>query len=315
MLRYQADRRTLAFITSYFLVLSLAFYLRPTELWLKVLLVVVLCVQSWIAAVIAHNTLHSPVFKSRTLNRVFQVVLTCTYGFPVSEYVPGHNLSHHRFTQRREDVMRTTKVRLPWNLLNLFAFFFAVAPGVTAANMRYVATQKARHPRWYRQFQIETAVGWGTKLALLIVDWKACLLYVFVPHLYAVWGITTVNFLQHDGCDPDHDVNHSRNFVGRVFNWFTFNNGFHTMHHITPGMHWSLLAQAHAERVHPTIHPALEQSSLLVYLFTAFVWPGRRARFDGAPLVLPEEGPDLEWIPRDGGAPESQLGAEGQLAS
>ena len=307
MLRFSADWRTLVFISAYYVDLVLLWLYKPENPRYIVPAVLLTCVLSWIAAVITHNTLHTPVFKNRTLNRIFQVVLTCTYGFPVSEYIPGHNLSHHRFTQKRQDVMRTTKVRFSWNLLNFIAFFFSVAPGVTAANMRYAKTQKGRHRSWYRQFQLEIFAAWGTKLALLALDWKFCLLYIFVPHLYAVWGITTVNFLQHDGCDPDHEVNHSRNFVGKIFNWFTFNNGYHGMHHIEPGLHWSLLPKAHAEQVHPHIHPELEQRSLLFYMFKAFIWPGKRVRFDGQPLVLPEEGPDLEWIPKDGGAPESQL--------
>ena len=117
------------------------------------------------------------------------------------------------------------------------------------------------------------------------------------PTQYAVWGITTVNFLQHDGCDNDHPVNHSRNFMGKVFNWFTLNNGFHGIHHETPGLHWSLLPAEHQKRVAPFIHPNLDQPNFVVYLWRTFGWPGKRLRYDGAPLVLPQEGPDEEWIP------------------
>ena len=28
-----------------------------------------------------------------------------------------------------------------------------------------------------------------------------------------------------------------------------------------------------------------------------FGWPGQRVTYEGKPLVLPEEGPDEEWIP------------------
>lgn len=37
--------------------------------------------------------------------------------------------------------------------------------------------------------------------------------------------IVTLNLLQHDGCDPQHRVNHSRNFTGPILNYFCFNNG------------------------------------------------------------------------------------------
>lgn len=35
--------------------------------------------------------------------------------------------------------------------------------------------------------------------------------------------------------------NGARNFVGPVINYLTFNNGYHTIHHMYPTMHWSRL--------------------------------------------------------------------------
>lgn len=236
------------------------------------------------------------------MNRIFQVWVTLGYGFPISEYVPGHNLSHHRYTQEREDVMRTTKVRFGWNLLNGLAFFFAVAPGVTATNYKYRALMRERAPAWNEQLNIEILCAWGVKAILLALDWRKALLFVFIPHVFAVWGITSVNYLQHDGCDPDHPVNHSRNFVSPFFNFITLNNGYHGMHHMQPGLHWSLLPQAHAERVKPTLHPALDQRSFTLYIFRTFVYPGKRVTFDGRPVVIENEGPDRDWTvaARDG---------------
>jgi len=294
MLRHHEDRRTLGVLISYAVVVATLWVTDPTG-WVAGPGVLLACMLSWLCAVVAHNTVHTPVFKSRALNRAFQVWVSLSYGFPISEFVPGHNLSHHRFTQQAEDVMRTTQVRFRWNLLNLLAFFFVVAPKVTAGNYRYAAVTKGPKPDWWRQLVLESGFVWSEKLLLLIIDWRKCLLYIVVPHLFAVWGITTVNFLQHDGCDAEHPFNHSRNFVGRAFNWVTLNNGFHGMHHDVPGMHWSELPRAHAERFHPNIHPALEQRSLAVYVLKAFVYPGRRGSYDGKPLELSDPG-DRDWV-------------------
>ena len=38
------------------------------------------------------------------------------------------------------------------------------------------------------------------------------------------------------------NYNGARNFVGPVINYLTFNNGYHTIHHMYPTMHWSRLA-------------------------------------------------------------------------
>jgi fatty acid desaturase len=298
MLRFRADIRTLGTLTAYAGLVVWEWLAAPK--WpLNLLCVVLTCALSWICAVIAHNTVHTPVFKSRTLNKIFQVWVSLSYGFPISDYVPGHNLSHHRYTQGREDVMRTSKVDFRWNFLNFVFFAAAVSPAVLRGNAHFKEVMGPRAKAWKRQLLIEAVIVWGVKLALLLLDWRKAVLYVIIPHLFANWGIVSVNFLQHDGTDASHPVNHSRNFVGKIFNWCVLNNGYHGMHHITPGLHWSLLAAAHAERVAPTIHPELEQKSLFLYCFKAYIYPGKRVSFDGQPVVVRDEGPDLEWLRSD----------------
>jgi fatty acid desaturase len=293
MLRYRADSRTIGLVGFYWLLFAADWLLGFRGIW-AVPLVAATCLSSWICAVAAHNTVHCPVFKKRWMNRVFQTWLSLSYGFPISEYLPGHNLSHHRFTQLKEDVMRTSKVNFRWNLLNLGLFFFYVAPAVTAGNYRYRRAVRGTRVAWNRQLTTEIVAVWSVKAALLLVNWQMALLYCVIPHLFALWGITTVNFLWHDGCDPDHPTNHSRNFVSPVFNWFTLNNGYHGMHHVAPALHWSLLPRKHAVRM-AGIDSRLEQRSLVVYLFKTFIYPARRETYDGKPLVVAKI-PDADWV-------------------
>src|SRR5262245_55199782 len=105
MLRYRADLRPLAFNVVYFALLALAFTdvvrLGPPIAWV---VLAALLVTAFQGAVQTHNAIHSPIWKSRTVNKAYQVVLTLVYGHPTSSYVPGHNLSHHKHTQTRSDV-------------------------------------------------------------------------------------------------------------------------------------------------------------------------------------------------------------------
>jgi fatty acid desaturase len=297
MLRYRADVKTLIFVAIYFGLVAVQWVYAPKDLTIAAPLLVLTCWFSFFGAVATHNTVHSPVFKQRGLNRLFQVALTLTYGHPVSAYVPGHNLSHHKHTQSRRDVMRTTKVRFRWNLLNGIFFMSSVGKDIFIADMRYFKAMYRRNPPWFRQMIFEAVVFIATMAALLLLDWQKFLLYVLVPHQYAAWGIITMNFLQHDGCDERSEYNHSRNFVGKLVNWWTYNNGFHSIHHVEPGLHWSLLPAEHAKRIAPFIHPNLDQPSLLAYLWRTFFWPAKRRMYDDTPYVLPPEGPDEEWIP------------------
>lgn len=308
LLKYAADRRTLLFVFGWYGVLALA-WSRPFG-WESLGWMVLLSLGSFVSAVITHNTIHVPIFHSSLLNRAFQVVLTLAYGHPVSAYVPGHNLSHHRFSQTRKDVMRTSKLRFRWNLLNQLLFLPVVSSSILKADFAFARAMKDQRPRWWRQFLIEAGIFIAFNLVLLGLDWQRFIVFVLIPHNYAAWGIVGINYCQHDGTDETHPHNHSRNFVDPILNWFTFNNGFHGIHHVHPNLHWSLAPKVHAEELAPHIHPALDQKSFLAYLWGAFVWPGKRLTYDGRPVVLPEEGPDEDWIPR--GRDDSQ---EGQLGA
>jgi len=295
-LRFRADLRTLAVVGLYY-ALVVSSYSLAQSAWGKAGFCAALCLVSFLCAVIAHNTVHSPVFESRLWNRLFQIALSPGYGHPVSMFVPGHNLSHHEHLQQPKDRMRTDKLRFRWNLLNQLFFGWVVGASITQDNIKYALAMRTKKPQWFAQLMLELGayavlIGVG-----LVLDWKRFLLFIVVPHQYAAWGIMGINFVQHDGCDGEHLYNHSRNIVGRFVNWLTFNNGFHGIHHMHPALHWSKLPEAHARELHPHVHPALEQPSLLAYCFRAYIWPGRRVRYDGSPLILGPPRQDVPWVP------------------
>lgn len=312
MLRFRADLKTIAFVAIYFGLVAAQWRWAPHNLAVAIPLMILTCWFSFFGAVATHNTVHSPIWRNRTMNRISQLVLTLTYGHPVSAFVPGHNLSHHKHTQSRRDVMRTYKTRHRWHFLNGLLFMAHVGGDITVADFRYGKAMRTRNPAWFRQLCLEWAVFLGISVGLAVLDWRKFLLYWLIPHQYAAWGIITMNLLQHDGCDENSKFNHSRNFVGKVVNFFTYNNGFHTIHHEEPGLHWSLLPAAHAARIAPHIHENLDQKNILVYLWKTFFWPGKRVRYDGSEYILPPEGKDEEWIPAPQETPaDVSLGAVG----
>src|SRR5262245_26059570 len=193
MLRYRADIKTLVFVALYFGLVAGQWVFAPKALWLAAPLLVLTCWFSFFGAVATHNTVHCPVFTERWMNRAFQVALTLTYGHPVSAYVPGHNLSHHKYTQSRRDVMRTAKTRRCCHLPNGLFFLSRVGKDIFFADMRYFRAMYRRNPPWFRQMILEATIFVGSMAALVVLDWQKFLLYVLVPHQYAAWGIITMN--------------------------------------------------------------------------------------------------------------------------
>lgn len=235
-------------------------------------------------------------FRWRVANRIFQVVLSCVYGHPVTSYVPGHNLSHHKYTQQRRDVMRTTKLRYSWHLLNGLMFFVKIGIDMIFNDAAYFKLQRKLGRPIVKQLEIEQYILWSITALLVIWDWQRWIVIAFLPHIYAKFCIVSLNLLQHDGCDPNSRVNFARNFTGEWLNYFCLNNGYHTIHHLHPGLHWTLLPARHQTDLVPTIHPALDQPYILTYIWRTFIWPGVRIDFEGNPWQPPPIEQDEPWF-------------------
>lgn len=297
MLKYKADIRTLLVMLIYFSLAALPWFIwDQINTFQIVLLMIANCIFSFLCAVIVHNTIHVPIFRSNLLNRINQLILSNTYGHPVSAYVPGHNFSHHKYTQTEKDSIRTTKARFKLNILNQLFFFYIMSGDIVKGEIKFVAKMYKEEPKWFFQYLVELVVVFGLKVILLFVNWKICLLFLIIPHQYAAWGIVSTNFFQHDGCDENHPYNHSRNFTGKLFNFIAFNNGYHGAHHMKPGLHWSLLPKFHNEHLRPFIHPSLDRKSLVSYLWETHIYPGKRRDYLGNEIKSVPKSEDKDWV-------------------
>ncbi len=318
-LRYPSDVRTLGFAAAYFVSVGAFWALTPATwfdllpapigrpdlgaAWtpvsfaLSVLAIAWISLLAFVGAISTHNVIHCPMFVRGWMNDVWRGVQTIWYGQPVSLFVPVHNHSHHKYAQTRKDLTRTTKATGTWQLLNLYRATQWQQAALRDAAV-YFKAQRARGRKVWNDLVVEIAVMVTVFAVVLWIDWRRALVVFLIPHSVGVFLIKAVNFIQHDGCDYDQKgYNHSRNFVGPWFNWLFLNNGYHTVHHRVPGLHWSLTAARHAEQIAPHIHPALDVENFGGWFWTQIVWPGKRIRFDGAAYEWPPggEGPDEPW--------------------
>ncbi|KAI6760410.1 hypothetical protein HG530_009270 [Fusarium avenaceum] len=254
---------------------------------------------SFMGAVTTHNAIHLPVFWGKNWNKFYQVCLSLQYGGAVSIFVPGHNLSHHKYPQQAKDVMRTTKVRYSWNLLNGLLFFWHVVLSGNKDDKLYFAAQARLNRPIVKQRQLEEVAVWGTTAVLILIDWRRWIWFALLPQFYAKYCILSLNFLQHDGCDMSSKYNFARNFTGKTLNYLCFNNGYHTVHHLHSGLHWSVLPEKHDELIGPQIAPSLEDSNILIYMWRTFIYPGLRLDYKGNRLIITKEEyemPDEPWF-------------------
>jgi fatty acid desaturase len=233
------------------------------------------CYFSFLNTVVIHNHLHQGVFHSKRLNLWLRCVLSFGSLYPASANIPSHNLVHHHFDDEGQpDWAAPEHVSFGWNLWNLVHFPNVAGPNTFAGVQRWAALRGREE--FVRQYRLETAVAFGVTGLLAVHDFWTTLFFVVIPQLYGARCILRINLIQHDRCDVASEWNHSRNFVGRAFNWIMCNNGYHTIHHNRAGMHWTELAEAHAREVVPRIDPSLDEPSMVKYLLRTYLFTPAR---------------------------------------
>ena len=265
-LRHSADWRSIFFL----MLLGVLFFVQWTG-WLRHWsLLLITSVLAFIACIIKHNHIHCRTFASQCWNRAFEFLLGFCTGQSTAAIIPVHNERHHAQNHTEQDFVRSSLVSFRRNWLNLIVFPFAVVRLVYRTKSSDILRWRTEKPALYRRVQRERIVVLGFIALLLVLDWRATLIYFGVPWLFAQWGIVTINLLQHQDCDHDSAYDHSRNITGRFINWLFLNNGFHTAHHLRPAMHWSRLSEFHQEHVEPNMRSELNHRSLLVSIWRQF---------------------------------------------
>ncbi len=266
MLRYRADIKTLLWMA---MTTSLFFYLwrsTGTNLWAYSVFLYL----SVSVSIMAHNHNHVRMWTNKTLNLLTDVWITIFYGFPVFGWVPTHNKNHHKHNNRKPDDTHTWRFWEANNLLTMIAFPSVSGFYQQKAINKYVGAIRRRdRPLFIAcMIQIFCLVSW--LVAAFLLDWRKALLYVVLPQQVSLNTVLVFNYIQHVHADEEDEWNHSRNITGWMMNFLMFNNGLHTVHHLKPGLHWSLVPAAHRE-IESKIDPVLKEPSFLWYFLRAYV--------------------------------------------
>ena len=273
MLRYRTDRRTLlylAFTTALTLVNWKTGKVHPV-------LYPATLFMFFTTAVISHNHNHLGMWRSKALNLLTSYWIAIFYGHPAIAWVPTHNQVHHKLNNRPGDSSRSPKWFEGNHLAALLVYPMLTNLAQTKDINAFLKDLWRRDRAAFFSAASEYAVFFGGMAGLLILDWRKALLFFFIPQQFGLFSIQVVNYLQHIETDAYSDWNHSRNFVSKTLNLLLFNNGYHTVHHLKPGLHWSELPRFHAQHA-GKIHPSLLQESWMRYVgHTYFIRPFSRA--------------------------------------
>jgi fatty acid desaturase len=266
-LRHAEDRRAIVFAGISLALLILPFVVSLPKLvypaWIATSALFCFCV-----CVINHNHAHLPLFEQPQANRLFSVFLTLLRGHSSSGVIVPHNYNHHVVHGGEEDWIDPRLAGSGPGIVRVLRY--VVGASINMARQRVRDDAPRLNDASRRQIRLERVVLVIFVAVMLWMDTGTTFLFLLLPWLLGVSLLVAVNLPQHDGCDPTSSYSHSRNFTSRLGNWFLFNNGYHSAHHLQPSLHWSRLPDAH-RAILDKLDPTLNHHSLLGFVARHYV--------------------------------------------
>lgn len=192
---------------------------------------------------ICHNHHHVNTFRIKWLNRLYESVLYLQTGTSPFSWTIHHNIGHHRhYLDPHQDPA-------PWKHKNgqmMTRLYFDI---VNAARIYPQIMHIGRkHPHVYQKFKRMWVLANLPLLALLLIDPTRTLIVFIAPMILLLVLLLDNTWGQHAGTGLDNHFEASRNVELPLYNLTSWNLGYHTAHHMLPGLHWSKLPELH-ERI------------------------------------------------------------------
>ena len=250
MLRFMRDERDMIFVrraaglTVSVVPLAVGMFLAPP--WLVALLALpylgfVMGVWGARYGLMLHATGHRPLFKKQhvLLNHYIPCILGPFLGHTPTSFAAHHIWMHHAENNMLGDGSSTlTYVR---DRFSHFLHYWARFNFMGYINLSRYLLLRGRRRIWAKWILGEVLWYAGAVLAWQ-VNYAAALAVFIVPMVLMRWLVMAGNFGQHafvDVDDPDNPFKNSTLLTNTRYNHKAYNDGYHIVHHVYAGMHWS----------------------------------------------------------------------------
>lgn len=244
LLRYKADRTSVAFVLFVFAV-HVALFLFASPLWAALAMLPVL-VLSVCVAPLNHHHQHLGVFQSGLLNRIYDLILALQTGIGPFTWVLHHNVGHHanylyqppHATPDESHWTRSNGTKMGRVEYTLHLFFH---------HQFDVFRVGKKHPKLFRSYLLMKIPLYAIVAAGLYCNPTMYLLVFLIPGMVTLLHTCWATYEHHAGHHSDSHFSASVNRENWLYNILSWNLGYHTAHHYRPGVHWSLLPALHRE--------------------------------------------------------------------
>lgn len=268
LLKHKEDYRTL-----FILMTNLSVYIYGILYFQKITVInyfsflVLGSLLAFSSTLINHNHRHTYLFSNNVLNRLTNIMISILIGAPSTRVHLVHQENHHRFYPSHEDWSHFELNAKGIGVKRVLSYFF------NATSLMNKNRETLLNTGLKKTMVKEERIGILIfSIAVLFYNWKFFICLLIPTWFIALFLLLTSNLLNHDFCNVDNSVNNSRDFISPVENWFFCNNGFHTAHHLFPGLHWTNLPEVHRTEVLPKKNSTFVEYSFFSFILRYILW-------------------------------------------
>lgn len=239
IIRYRADIPAIILVLGV-LAAQLGIFFLVDSHWLAAGWMLVLSGVQVSSGAICHNHHHVKTFTRNGLNRLYECVLYLQTGTSPFSWTIHHNIGHHGYyLDPSEDP--SAWQRSDGTMMGRWHYDFYNALRVYPEIIRI----GRRHPHVYRKFKRMFVIANIPLITFIALDPARAAIVFLIPMALQLLLLLDNTYGQHAGTSMDNHLVASRNVELPLYNLSSWNLGFHTAHHMYPGIHWSKLPQVH----------------------------------------------------------------------
>ncbi len=188
-----------------------------------------------------HCLCHRKAFKThpRIITKYIHWFVCPFFGHLGDGYFSHHVGMHHIESNMSDDASSTMGYQRD-SLKDFFKYWGRFMLRGVRDTFSYLQNRKRK--KLYMQLTLNEIFFWVTAAALCFVNLKATLLIFIIPVLFARLVMMVGNWTQHAFVDPDepeNDLASTITCINTIYNRKCWNDGYHTVHHVRPGAHYS----------------------------------------------------------------------------
>lgn len=212
------------------------------SLWLNIPIWIGLVLANYSLSIgIQHLHTHRKMFTSPVLNRITEILLALPGGvsYPVMKYINVH--LHHRHDNGEGDPTSTKGKENGWPAVWYWISYGYITHKETIRGL-FATDAKPTWKRLRRQYIEDNLLMLVFATAFFIYDPKGMVLFYLIPYIIVSINIGYFAWLTHAPA-RDGKYNGSINNTNNWMNLFIHNQGYHSLHHIKPSIHWTAIPE------------------------------------------------------------------------